>query len=118
MPVSGEPGLIPKLTGGSENLRERQSNPVGKCRTARPGSSLIRPPSAPKPGSLRTPDPGPPIALADTLACRGGRPGRILQRRTAVSALHRHRHFVTVPIGATVGARRDRLSRSGQEILT
>lgn len=103
MPVPGEPGLISKLAGGSENLREREPGPVAAYRTARPGPSFI---------------PGPPLALANSLAWRVGRPGRTIQRRTAMSALPVHRHFVTAPTSAIVGARRDLLSRSGQEILT
>lgn len=103
MPVSGEPGLISKLTGGSENLREREPDPVGANRTARPGPSFIR---------------GAALALAEMLACLAGRPGRIIQRRTAISALHNNCHFVTAPASTIVGAHRGLLSRSGQEILT
>jgi hypothetical protein len=103
MPVSGEPGLILKRAGCSANLREREPDPVGASRTARPGPSSI---------------PGPPIALASIMACRDGRPGRILKRRTGVSDLLSNCHFVTVPISTTVGAHRDLLSRSGKEILT
>jgi hypothetical protein len=103
MPVSGRTGLISKLAGGSEKLRERDPDPVSEYRTARPGPSFI---------------PGPTIALADSLACRAGRPGRIIQRRTAISASHSNCHFVTVPTSTTVGVHRDLLSRSGQEILS
>jgi hypothetical protein len=89
MPVSGEPGLITKLTGGSKH--ERESDPVIEYRTARPGPSLMT---------------GPPSTLASTLACWVGRPGRILKTwttisarnwRTGVSALHGNCRFGTSP---------------------
>lgn len=118
MPVSGEPGLIPKLTGGSGKLLERENDPVGSCRTARPGPSLIRRPSAPKPGPLGPTDRVPAIALADTWACQAGRPGRILKQRTAMSGLRANCHLVTLPTNAAIRGHGDFPSRSGQEILT
>ena len=95
MPVSGESGLILKMTGGSVNQLEREAPAVKSCGTARPGPSLI---------------PGPPLALASTSACQAGKPGRIFQckpprlvpskpqtRRHGAVVQANRRRFVTVP---------------------
>jgi hypothetical protein len=103
MPVSGRLGLISKLTGGSESLRERASDPVGESRTARPGPSFVL---------------GPPKALAGVLPCRDGRPGQLIQQRALVPAQDCNCHFVTVITTTAIYAEGDLPSRSGQEILT
>ncbi len=102
MPVSGRPGLILKLTGGSESLRERKRTPLGEYRTARPGPSLML---------------GPPKALAGILARWDGGPGQLIRWRSQVSALDCNCHFVTVSTKTANSAGGDPLSRSGQEIL-
>ena len=101
MPVSGRPGLIRKLTGGSESSRERESNPVGEWRTACPGPSYML---------------GPPMALARTLARRDEGLGQLI-RWTRVSALDCNCHFVPVSTKSAIYAGGDPLSRSGREIL-
>ncbi len=98
MPVSGRPGLIWKLTGGSESSLERERDPVGESGTASPGPYWL----------------GPPKALA---ARRNGGPGQLIQQRTLRSALDCNCHFVTVSTKSAIYAGGNPLSRSGQEIL-
>jgi hypothetical protein len=102
MPVSGRPGPVPKLTGGSETLHERERDPVGEYGTARPGPFLMF---------------GPPIALAGTLARRGEGPGQFIRQRTRESAPDCNCRFDTVSTKTAIHAGGDLASRSGREIL-